>query len=234
MTNACSRICAVGEARAHAAIDAIDTVGDRHDARETLMRAARSSPTAQIREQALVKLLHQYPLAEVEPLLLETEDMLGVRVREALIAAMHRAPRPSSALPLLRLMARTPLAPTGLAAAAEALGAVRDPASLTRLAALCQHPEEPIWTVALAALLELDVAPEELLAALDRGEREVVLDRLAEVVLARRPRHGAAVLTLLVARWRQLAGPSTPQSDARIAAAEAALATLAEDPSPTA
>ncbi|MCA9516295.1 MAG: hypothetical protein KC635_15240 [Myxococcales bacterium] len=188
---------ALGEARAREVIESVDRPAS--EAFDTLTRAARESPTAQIREDAIVKLLNLYPLARVEPLLLSTET-LGARVRDALIAAMHREKPPFSPAPLLRLVATTPLGPASLKAAAEALGASEDASAAGRLAALCQHREELVWLAALASLLRLPLTPEQALSRLDDARRPEVYERLAEVILATRPRGGAAVLEAFLAR----------------------------------
>ncbi|MFO0746012.1 MAG: hypothetical protein U1F43_10100 [Myxococcota bacterium] len=192
---------ALGEDRARLAIDAIDSTSQTaDDAFDTLARSARETPNAQVREQALVKLLQTQPLERVEPLLLDTEDALGVRVRDALVAAMHRATPPYSAVALLRLMARTPLGPAGLQAAAGALGATQDPAAFARLAALCQHPDEPVWTTALGSIMNLRLKPNDLISNLEKAGRDALFDRLAEIALLRRPTQAVPILEALLAR----------------------------------
>ena len=189
---------ALGEARARELIDNTDGRADADF--DFLMRAAREAPSAQIREDALVKLLSSFPVAKVEPLLLTTEDSLGQRVRDALIAAIHREGPPVSVVALLRLLARTPLGPPSLKAAAAALGAAADPAAAARLAALCQHKEEQVWLTALSSLLRLRLAPAALLTWLDGAERPEVFDRLPEVALAARSPNAGPALAAVLAR----------------------------------
>ncbi|TNF37907.1 MAG: hypothetical protein EP329_01860, partial [Deltaproteobacteria bacterium] len=166
---------ALGEARAREMIHTLEAGAE--EAFQTLMRAAKESPSSQIREDAMVKLLKSYPVARVESLLLTTEDTLGVRVREALIAAMHRDPPPVSPVALLRLMARTPMGPSGLQAAAEALGATEDPAAGARLAALCEHKEQNVALTAMISILRLRTTPEAALNLIAGAKRPELFDR---------------------------------------------------------
>lgn len=194
----------LGEARAREMIHTLDAGAE--EAFETLMRAARESPSSQIREDALVKLIKSYPVARVESLLLTTEDSLGVRVRDALIAAMHRDKPPVSPVALLRLMARTPMGPTGLQAAAEALGATEDPAAAARLAALCQHKEDSVSLTAVISLLRLRVAPDAALKWIEGAGRPELFDRVPELVATLRPKNGGPILLALLARSKD--GPA--------------------------
>lgn len=213
---------ALGEARAR---ELIDNTGGRDQADfDLLMRAARESPSSQIREDALVKLLASFPVARVEPLLLTTEDSLGARVRDALLAAIGREGPPVSVVSLLRLMARTPFGPTSLKAAAAALGVAEDPAGAARLAGLCQHKEEQVWLTALGSLLRLRLAPAQLLHWLDGADRPEVFDRLPELAAALGTPNAAPVLLLVLAR----ADTATPP--ARLAAIARALGQLAHAP----
>jgi len=224
---------ALGEARAREMIHTLDAGAE--EAFETLMRAATESPSSQIREDAMLKLLVNYPVARVEPLLLTTEDSLGVRVRDALIAAIHRAGPPVSPVALLRLMARTPMGPSGLRAAAEALGVAEDPASAARLAALCQHKEEQVSVTALTSLVRLRLTPDATLGWIEGSGRPELIDRVPGLVVATRPAQGGPLLLALLGRWAEAPAArrvAVIRALGRIGFAPArdALAQLASDP----
>jgi|GEM_PF-3105009 len=226
---------ALGEARAREMIHTLEPGSE--DAFETLMRAATESPSSQIREDAQIKLLKSFPVARVENLLLTTEDSLGVRVREALIAAMHRDPPPVSPVALLRLMARTPMGPSGLRAAAEALGATEDPAAAARLASLCEHKEDVVALTAVVSLLRLRMPPEKSLGLIAAAGRPQLLDRVPELIATLRPRNSGPLLLALLELSAE--GPAARRAaivDAlqRIGfgPAREALEALTEDPDP--